>query len=75
MIHSAIEGDSKDDSTGDSTAATCVSATHRGAPLPRTFRGLRAEDMMGAFADAIDYKFLEAVLGCRGRKVPKDIGI
>jgi hypothetical protein len=45
------------------------------APLPPTFRGMRADDMMGVLADAIDYEFLETVLGCRGRKVPKDIGL
>jgi hypothetical protein len=38
-------------------------------------RGMRAEDMFGFLADAIDYEFLEIVLGCRGRKVPKDIGL
>ena len=56
-----------------------LSATDAGKPIRspslRNFRGVRAEDMMGLLADAIDYEFLEIVLGCRGRKVPKDIGI
>ena len=50
MIHSAIDDEAKD----ASTVGAPVSDTHRGAPLPRTFRGVRAEAMMGIFADIMD---------------------
>jgi hypothetical protein len=52
---------------------------HRRMPTPRSrleeraARSMRAEDMLGLLAEAIDYEFLEIVLGCRGRKVPEDI--
>jgi hypothetical protein len=65
----------KIDAAADRALTADASSPHRRSNLPRTFRGMRAEDMIGLFADAIDYEFLETVLGCRGRKVPKDIGI
>ena len=55
---------------GDSYRCTPLS---RAKLEERAARSMRAEDMIGLLADAIDYEFLEIVLGCRGRKVPKDV--
>jgi len=52
---------------------------HLSTPLPgaeigeRTTRIMRVEDMFGILAEAIDREFLEIVLGCRGRALPKDV--
>jgi hypothetical protein len=52
-----------------------ASSAARAKLKERAARSMRAEAMFGFLADAIDYEFLEIVLGCRGRKVPKDIGL
>jgi len=82
MTHSTTENIEIANSADDRpTRASGPDSYPRASPAARAkleeraARSMRAEDMLGFLADAIDYEFLEIVLGCRGRKVPRDIGL
>ena len=79
MTHSMTEEEfAKAKEDNDQIEIVHTDYPYRNEPLPRAkpeeriTRGMRPEDMFGLLAEAIDDEFLEIVLGCRGRTLPKD---
>jgi len=79
MTHSMIEEHAAE-ADRQLTVHSCemyrrASASSRAKLEERAARSMRAEEMFGFLAEAIDHEFLEIVLGCRGRRLPKDVGL